>query len=92
MVRVWLPPHQPGSRPMAPYQLPEPRLPDMLQAEKQGQSQGGDQCHIHKNWGRERLTTDPMPQTSRPKGLRPSDCGKLHLVVTDRKERGPHLV
>lgn len=38
MVRVWLPPYQPGSRPMVPYQLLEPRLPDMLQAEKQGQS------------------------------------------------------
>lgn len=39
MVLVWLAPPQPGSRPMAPYQLPEPRLPDMLQAEKQGKSQ-----------------------------------------------------
>lgn len=39
MVLVWLAPPQPGSRPMAPYQLPEPRLPDMLQAEKQGKYQ-----------------------------------------------------
>lgn len=64
MVRVWLPPYQPGSRPMAPYQLPELRLPDMLQTEKQGQFQGSDQGRIHKSWGRERgLEQSPVTQT-----------------------------
>lgn len=56
MVRVWLPPHQPGSRPMVPYQLLEPRLPDMLQAEKQSQSPAVTRTTVTRVGGGERLT------------------------------------
>lgn len=51
VVRVWLPPYQPGSRPMVPYQLLEPRLPDMLQAEKQVSPPAVSRTS-HQSWGR----------------------------------------
>lgn len=71
---------------MAPYQLPEPRLPDMLQAEKQGQSPGNDWDNRHKSWGKKR-DLEPEIQTS-PAKANSISGGEVGALAT-ANQKGP---
>lgn len=59
--------------------------PTCCRQRNKDQSQGRDQRHIHKSWGRKRgLAQGPVPRLSSTQGLNPLDCCKMHHGVETR--------